>query len=699
MSQCRFTVPLIAFLALTSSLTFKVAIAQEATSGEPPVKLFIGSSLNGWKSVGSGDWKVDQGSIVAPASAAGKGWLTHNEGYQDFVMELSFECGTDCRSGILVRASKQGSGLSGIYIPIGGPDMGRMYRATVGSDNTIGKMTPMPATSPTPLTPIGEGPCDPYPCAGIRDARGGGLSANAVTGNAPPAPQFNLSSTGWNTAIVTMRGDVISASINGTPLTAARMDNAPLFGQIAIQAGNAKFNDIHLWDLNTRTAGLAKPYTSPDFRKIVLNDSFYSEGISAGDINHDGNVDIVAGPFWFEGPDFKVAHEIYPPQTQSTMGPEGGYPDEHTPTIPLMGTLPDKSGPAMAQSTAIVHGNYSTNFMSFTYDFNGDGYPDVLVIMGFGARPTFTAHLFINPKGEHRLWDNYTVSPVIADEIDQFVDIDKDGKPELIMRTATKPNWSDAQVGILRPDWSDVTKPWKFTPISEPGVWYGHGSGVGDINGDGRLDIVNGEGWWEQPASGGGLWKYHKQRFGVDAVRCGPGCGGSEISVYDVNGDGLPDVITSLAAHGPGLAWYEQQRNGDNITWKRHLIMGDPTTPKSQRSSWEETDKSVDFIELHALAFADMNGDGLQDIVTGKRWWSHGFRYEENDVNDPPVLYWFELHREGHNVTWIPHMIDNASGVGTQLVAVDVNKDGKPDVLSAQRKGIMVFLNNVPKKK
>ena len=52
----------------------------------------------------------------------------------------------------------------------------------------------------------------------------------------------------------------------------------------------------------------------------------------------------------------------------------------------------------------------------------------------------------------------------------------------------------DAQVGILRPDWSDVTKPWHFTPISEPGVWYGHGGGVGEINGDGRLDIVNGEG-------------------------------------------------------------------------------------------------------------------------------------------------------------------------------------------------------------
>ena len=168
--------------------------------------------------------------------------------------------------------------------------------------------------------------------------------------------------------------------------------------------------------------------------------------------------------------------------------------------------------------------------------------------------------------------------------------------------------------------------------------------------------------------------------------------GGAEMYAYDVDGDGDNDVITSLAAHGPGLAWYEQQRNGDNITWKRHLIMGDPTTPKNQRSSWEETDKSVDFIELHALAFADMNGDGLQDIVTGKRWWSHGFRYEENDVNDPPVLYWFELQRKGHDVQWLAHLIDDDSGVGTQVTVGDLNGDGKPDVLVGNKKGAFVFL-------
>lgn len=667
---------------------------QEASPGEAPTPLFNGTDLSGWHAAGPGNWTV-QANTVMPETHGIPGWLFLNESYQDFVLEFSFECQGACRTGVLLRGSRQGNGLSGIYLPIGGNEMGKMYRATISADQKITRMTQMPAPEVGSAGAIGEGPCDPYPCAGIRDAKGGALTSRSAA--IPSEAEFKLQPSGWNKAVISFRGDVLSATVNGTPVAAANMDAAPLFGEIALQAGTARFKDIHIWDLTERTAGMAKPFTSPEFRKQVLTDSFYSEGISVGDINHDGNMDIVAGPFWFAGPDFKVAHEIYPPETQNTQGPQGGYPDEYQPTVPGMGTVPASNGPEHAQSTAMVHGNYSTNFQSFVYDFNGDGWPDVLIIMGFGPRPTFTAHLFINPKGEHRQWDNYTVSPVIADEIDNFVDIDGDGKPELIMRTAMNPNWTDSVIGILRPDWKDVTKMWTFTPISEPGVWYGHGSGVGDVNGDGRLDIVNSEGWWEQPAGGKGIWKYHKQRFGTEAVRCGPGCGGSEISVYDVNGDGLPDVITSLSAHGAGLAWYEQQRNGNEITWKRHLIMGDPETPMNERSDWEETDKSVAFVELHALAYADMNGDGLQDIVTGKRWWSHGFRYDENDVSNPPVLYWFELRRNGKEVSWVPHLIDNNSGVGTQIVAADVNKDGKPDVLTAQRKGIMVFFNQIGK--
>ena len=39
--------------------------------------------------------------------------------------------------------------------------------------------------------------------------------------------------------------------------------------------------------------------------------------------------------------------------------------------------------------------------------------------------------------------------------------------------------------------------------------------------------------------------------------------GGAEMAVYDVNGDGLNDVVTSLQAHGWGLSWFEQKKAAD----------------------------------------------------------------------------------------------------------------------------------------
>lgn len=668
------------------------------TPGSSSVALLTGNGLAGWHSEGAAAWQAENGELAGTAKSSSGGWLFLDDGYQDFVFHALFQC-TSCNAGVLLRALRSDTKLNGIYIPLGGPEIGKLYRIPLASvDSPPADLTPLPAPPPLPGSEgsIDQGSCDPISCDGIRDAHGGSNFPSPAS--SPNAIQVH---SGWNQLDVTMRGHVILASVNDTPLAPAVMDNAPLYGQIALRTGGGagnvvRFKDITIQDLTVRTAGEDASYTSPDFRRYQLTHLFYSEGIAAGDISHNNTIDVVSGAFIYEGHDYKVARELFPPITYNIGGPQDGFTPRSKTGLPQAGT--------------IVHGNYTSVFLSWVYDFHHNGWPDVLDVMGFGPRPTFSLHLFVNPHNQKRHWTNYQIFPIISNEYDVFLPdgIDGSGTPALAVQTGTKSDWSDAQVGYLKPG-PDITEPWTFVPVSEPGHWNAHGMGVGDILGNGRLDILNRNGWWEQPPKGtSGLWKFHPQVFGsTEATSLAPGmasscfaCGGAKMQVYDVNGDGLPDVITSLNAHGPGLAWYEQQRDsGGNISWKEHLIMGSPNTPMAERGAWEETDKKVAFTELHALDYADMNGDGLLDIITGKRHWSHGFRYEENDIDDPPVLYWFELRRlPGHEVQWIPHLIDNSSGVGTSMLVMDVNGDGRPDVLTASRMGTFVFFNHLNQK-
>ncbi|MDZ4689281.1 MAG: VCBS repeat-containing protein, partial [Planctomycetaceae bacterium] len=152
---------------------------------------------------------------------------------------------------------------------------------------------------------------------------------------------------------------------------------------------------------------------------------------------------------------------------------------------------------------------------------------------------------------------------------------------------------------------------------------------------------------------------------------------------YDVDGDGLSDVITSLQAHGYGLVWYRQTKDGDARKFTANKILG---------ATAEENPYGVTFSQLHAIDLVDMNGDGLKDIITGKRYWAHGPKGDA-EPNAPAVVYWFELKRTASGkVDWVPHFIDDDSGVGTQVMAGDISGDGRPDVVVGNKKGIFAHI-------
>jgi hypothetical protein len=374
-----------------------------------------------------------------------------------------------------------------------------------------------------------------------------------------------------------------------------------------------------------------EPFVS--WKKTVIEGRFRAEGVAIADVNKDGHTDVLIGDSWYEAPGW-TKHDIRKP---------GDYGDG-------------------------LH-SYSECMACWADDVNGDGWSDQIVI-GFPGKP---ALWYENPKGASGLWPEHQVWPSACNETPLYTDLFGDGRRVLVMGWQPEGKDNEGQMAWFTPS-SDPAERWRMHPISapsEPGkpvpgtFRFSHGLGVGDLNGDGRKDVICTGGWWEQPTSGrdaGMPWTFHPARLG-DAV--------ADMIAYDVNKDGKADVIAS-SAHQYGIWWLEQAATKDGSPeFVKHDLFPDLVS------------------ETHALIAADINGDGLKDLVTGKRFWSHG--KNEPGSDKPARLYWLEAKVKDRKVAFTPREVDDQSGIGTQFVVLDFNGDGLLDIVTANKKGVFLF--------
>jgi hypothetical protein len=307
---------------------------------------------------------------------------------------------------------------------------------------------------------------------------------------------------------------------------------------------------------------------------------------------------------------------------------------------------------------------YSDSFLNMGMDVNQDGWDDV-VIVDFPGKPGFW---FENPKNQPGQWKKHALddSVGIANESPGFIDIDGDGRLDILCGDKAK-----KQIVWLKAPEKPGETAWKRFALSRENVpgteIFSHGIGYGDVNKDGFNDVVVREGWFEGTADKkSGNWVFHPTNLGEPC---------SHMQLLDVNGDGKNDVV-SASAHALGVWWHEQVIDEQGkINFKTHLMSN--TTAQT-----------------HSSIMADLNGDGRNDYITGKRFLAHHGR--DPGDSDPAIIMWFEF-TPGKEPYYKEHVIDNDSGAGLNIVAQDMNGDKKTDIVVANKNGVFLFENKIKK--
>jgi hypothetical protein len=369
----------------------------------------------------------------------------------------------------------------------------------------------------------------------------------------------------------------------------------------------------------------------------------FAECSSVLDIDGDGKLDIAAGRNYYLAPNW-TKHADYRDGAQ-TNGPD-------------------------------VDDNYES-----TLDVNNDGRMDV-ISSGWMLRQG--VWWYENPVKPGVKWESHPL--VQADGVEGAVVGNLAGhgaKDVLVNYFARKPGR-----GLIWFEHIDAAPWFRQHTLGPENVGVSHGSGIGDINGDGRDDVVTTSGWFEappRPAEQQWIWHpdYEFSPYGAPEGRAGGA--GLPILITDVNGDGLNDIIIG-SDHGYGLAWYEQKLTGGKRSFVKH---------------WIETD----YPTLHTMALADLDGDGRPELITGKQLLAHN----GGDVGalEPAFVFYYKFRNgrfERHVLSYSylePYSRPGNKelppnyviGVGMRLSTADLNGDGRTDIVVACRSGLYVFFN------
>jgi hypothetical protein len=352
-----------------------------------------------------------------------------------------------------------------------------------------------------------------------------------------------------------------------------------------------------------KNAGIVPP-TQPSalkFQKIVLNAASDFEAAGAADLNGDGKLDIVSGDTWYEAPNWT-------PHTFREIG--------------VWGRGPDSSG-------------YRASFAELPVDVNNDGKMDVV------SSDYASGELFWHENNGSGSWPRQLIAKPGSAETTVFAPLLGKSDKSILPNCGGQVVWYELRGGQ-----------WIEHKVGTQGA--GHGIGFGDVNGDGRCDLITPAGWWESIDAKTDKWSWHPE------FSCKPGDLGIATPVFDVDGDGKNDIVFG-SGHSYGLYWLHNLGGG----------------------KWEQLPIDLSASQFHTLVLV---GD---KVFTGKRYKAHD---HDPGAEEPLGLYYYQYDKKKRS--WQKFVVDAGSQVGTglQLVVQDINRDRKLDIIAPGKSGLYLFL-------